>query len=79
MDELDESKLDNTLDLITKLLESSNERINLISSIQQLPEEKVLKKYGLKEENKKIFHCKIFSHYNLEQRLRQIFLIIYYE
>ena len=35
MDEFaDESKLDNTLDLITKLPESSNEQINLISSIQ---------------------------------------------
>ncbi|CAB5180652.1 hypothetical protein RhiirA5_381120 [Rhizophagus irregularis] len=41
IDEMDESKLDNTLNLITNLMESSKERINLISSVQQLSEEEI--------------------------------------
>ncbi|CAG8647667.1 9194_t:CDS:2, partial [Funneliformis mosseae] len=36
INEMNEQKLDNTLNLITKLPESSKEQINLISSVQQL-------------------------------------------
>ncbi|CAB5153632.1 hypothetical protein RhiirA5_408885 [Rhizophagus irregularis] len=41
INKMDEQKLDNTLDLITKLTESSKERIDLISSVQELSEEEV--------------------------------------
>ncbi len=39
VNEMDMPKLDNTLDLITKSNSESQQRVNLISSVQQLPEE----------------------------------------
>ena len=41
INEIDKQKLDNTLDLITKLTELSKVWINLISSVQQLSEKEV--------------------------------------